>query len=268
MSHSLLDDVIALSTPAHVGSTDRDLSSAVWRQELHSMLPLEEASKPAVRRVVRHALMLELSGMGYPRLSLEPLRWRDDKGRPRLVLFRVRGNPTITFSPWQRPEYPRPIADCYADVSKRPVDSGFRRLGHGLVQILGLWAVGTALSLWTQNPWYLVLAPVGFVTAILTHYVSPPKRALSCTFTGLIPVEVREKIRLAESRGLDVCVLAEVDEWTEEVARLPLDPLVVGWKHGALYLIDRFDTTTVEELVAREFTTDETLESPRDQPAT
>ena len=66
---------------------------------------------------------------------------------------------------------------------------------------------------------------------------------------------------------IELSTSAHVSEWTEEIARFPRDPLVVGYQSGDLYLIDKFDTTTVEGLAAREFTTDEMVESRRDHPS-
>jgi len=85
------------------------------------------------------------------------------------------------------------------------------------------------------------------------------KVSISTKFTGAIPDEVREKIRAAESSGEfdEVMLIAEVPEWKidQTVVLVPKgDPLVVGKKGELLWLIDAFDTTPIEEYVAKEFT--------------
>lgn len=79
---------------------------------------------------------------------------------------------------------------------------------------------------------------------------------LSASFVGVIPTSVRQLIR--DNRAIFDCTMLvqEVVEWNAKVEQIA-DPLVVGIKNGVAYLVDRFDTTTMEEYVAREFSANE-----------
>lgn len=77
--------------------------------------------------------------------------------------------------------------------------------------------------------------------------------AMTATFTGVIPEGVRTRIR--EHAKDPVFLIQEVSEWDVRHIAHPVhtDPLVVIHKYGRLWLIDRFDTTPVEEYIAQEF---------------
>jgi hypothetical protein len=76
---------------------------------------------------------------------------------------------------------------------------------------------------------------------------------LAAEFSGLIPGEVKDKIAEAEDIFKEIFVIAEPQRWSlTEPARIPADPLVVGWDGEGLYLIAEFDTTPVEEALMLE----------------
>ncbi len=81
-------------------------------------------------------------------------------------------------------------------------------------------------------------------------------------FAGVIPVPVRKRIH--ETRPLfdEILIVTEAPEWevsfvNQSFRPVPVgDPLVIGRKGGLFWLIDSFDTTSAEEHVRREFTSD------------
>jgi hypothetical protein len=76
---------------------------------------------------------------------------------------------------------------------------------------------------------------------------------LAAEFSGLIPNEVKDKIADAQPIFKEIFVIAEPKRWSlTEPARIPADPLVVGWDGEGLYLIAEFDTTPVEEALMLE----------------
>jgi hypothetical protein len=81
---------------------------------------------------------------------------------------------------------------------------------------------------------------------------------LNATFSGVIPLETKEKIREAQRSQAfeDIRVLAEAD-WSLERYANPYyaDPIVVGLVEGQMWVIDVFDPTPLEEYIAKEFTT-------------
>lgn len=83
---------------------------------------------------------------------------------------------------------------------------------------------------------------------------------LTCRFEGLIPREVREKIKEARGTfGDQIFIIAEPGSFTlNEITPLPKgDPLIVGYDPNAdangLWLIADFDTTPVEEAMIFHF---------------
>jgi hypothetical protein len=77
-------------------------------------------------------------------------------------------------------------------------------------------------------------------------------------FDGLIPQPVKQKIKFFQSEFKEILIVAEAN-WTlsqeKQALRVPAvcDPLVVGWDGDYFWLIDRFDTSTVERLASDEF---------------
>jgi hypothetical protein len=148
----------------------------------------------------------------YQCLSLEPLKWRDDEGLPRLVLFSL-DSPDfmIKVMPGNdgsiSPLLPSRIAACYADV----------------------------------------------VTSLQAK--RPPRKGLelTCRFQGLIPPEVRQRIKEAQPIfGRKIFIVAEPGPFTlNTVTPIPVgDPLIVGYDEAEpehLWFIADFDTTPVEE---------------------
>ena len=73
----------------------------------------------------------------------------------------------------------------------------------------------------------------------------------------LIPATTRKKIQDAkEYFGDNIFILLEAKGWEINVVKHPdPDPLVVGFQDGLFFLIDEFDLTNLERMVAAEFTT-------------
>lgn len=160
---------------------------------------------------------------GLPRLSLEPLSWRNRKGFPILAPFGVTKAEIIIKT----------------DFS---MDSSYVRRrttkftpAHGEVLYRRVYSD---------------------VIAKMNEKVreSGDSVTLSARFEGVIPNETREKIQQWPAQ--EVFLVTEVPDWRFEKVRAPrVDPLVCLWRHDALWLLDKFDTTPIEEYIAREFTT-------------
>jgi hypothetical protein len=75
---------------------------------------------------------------------------------------------------------------------------------------------------------------------------------LTATFSGIIPPETKQRIAAASGCFRSTLILQEVVAWDAQVHPMP-DPLVIGVQGSAYYLIDAFDTTTLENYVSREF---------------
>ncbi len=83
------------------------------------------------------------------------------------------------------------------------------------------------------------------------------RTTISCKFTGLIPRDVKGKIEEARSFfGDDIFIIGEPGPWKIDVVNNPKpDPLVVGFRDGALWLIDKFDITPLEQMLLDGFAT-------------
>lgn len=195
--------------------------------------------------LVRVPLIEELHA-NHPKLSLEPLRWRDKNGLPRLVPFNARngfmiypGEPVGALGERIKisPELPKEIGACYADMA----DMIFSK---GAYKIKRTWR----------------------------NFLAEHRRCFYCEFKGIIPEDVREKILAHESRfrdlgscGGNVFIIAEPKDpvlqvWDEEhiqIQKILVDPLAVAYypkiDPQAFWLIADFDTTTVEQSMLTHF---------------
>lgn len=83
---------------------------------------------------------------------------------------------------------------------------------------------------------------------------------LNTSYNGVIPDATRKKILTAKENFDEIFLLREVSEWgvvTKKVKKPPrpalLDPIVVGFDAATFWIIDTFDTTTLEQYVREEF---------------
>lgn len=161
----------------------------------------------------------------YPRLSLQPLTWRDENKRPRLIPFSVqsahfrftiddpdhnsfyiRNGEVLPITP----KMPQPIVACYQDV----LQSIKRR--------------GTIATLSTK-------------------------------WEGVLPPNVRQIVKAnSDFKRDDMYLLAEPTNWELTFQKLPErplnpDPLLVGYAEGSFWLLAQFDVTPLEHYVASEF---------------
>lgn len=143
----------------------------------------------------------------YLRLSLDPLSWRNKSGWPRLVVFSL-----------DSPEF-----SVTSDGDMEP-----------------------DLPEPMQDKYCDVVRKL---EALERRARRDETVQVTCSFSGVIPSEVKEKITAAERDfGDDIFVIAEPKNFSiKRTARVDQDPLVVGYKHTALWLIADFDITPIEE---------------------
>lgn len=210
-----LKDIKATLLPVERGGAEPSLIESI--NELESQrkkLKRQHEGQPLIRK--------------FPQLSLEPLSWRNQDGRPRLVLFDV-DNPDVTFVGEKNsntydvrshmiPYYPPVIQKYYQDVLQ-----GLER------------------------------------QAKKTGYGRGVKVELSTTWNSMLPPSAREQYHLHKQAFEKMYFLAEPTSWSynEHVTPAPRnpDPLLVGFSDHTLWLVHQFDVSTLEEYVAREFAT-------------
>lgn len=74
-------------------------------------------------------------------------------------------------------------------------------------------------------------------------------KTYSCVMTGAIPEEAREKIREAREDFDCVIIVAEMSPSAWTIKRADPDPLIVGHKNGAFWLVSWFELTKMEDYV-------------------
>lgn len=210
---------------------DMAMIDAVIRKakaQMKNMYGFEGAAKNAIYARINELEILKLEPQfaDYRRFAtLDMLKWRDRNGYPNIALFSL-DSPRFEIKvswiddkggePRQIAHLPHHLRDCYNDV-------------------IG-WMWKKCKSEWTRIS----------------------SATLSCEYKGVIPSEARDKIKKAvEAFGKDsVFIMAEGTDWAYRTEPRPVlsDPLVVGWDGGNLWLVDQFDLTPVERLIASEFT--------------
>jgi hypothetical protein len=202
-----------------------------------------KTSKEEYTRLHQQGKIYEFSDGKYMLFDLEPLLWRNKSGFPKLAVFSPSfaefgfeanlSNPIADFLKMANkgvevrvtPKLPKQMLDCYADVIKLVQD----RTKSGVARASGLSLVIDKVSV-----------------------------CLKARFGGLIPDYVKQEMFRAANSGLFVefFIIAEVKkwEWNIKVVSHRADPLLVGFDGHQFWLIEAFDTTTLERMVAEEFT--------------
>lgn len=193
-----------------------------------------------------------------PFLSLEIFSWRDEKGWPKLAIIGLT-EPTMKFHAfwhedsdrqedhdrdWRnifaegpkipewhqcanmRPLLPQPVRACYRDVIDRLRDMARKRAAE-----------------WNQD---------AQTKAYLEHrYVQG--HAIKVEFGGLIPTPVRERLITAQALfgPANIFLIFEAGEWQGKIIKV--DPIAAAWDGAQLRVIEVFDPTPLENLVADEY---------------
>jgi len=171
----------------------------------------------------------------YPILSIEPLKWRDRVGYPKLVIMAL-----------NQPGYVEIAAE----------NNGSRRGWHYLPLGSGMGYEGVMKNV--VNRCYRdvgakLQAKCNEVVTVGGNY----NRHFIRMELGelLIPTKTRKKIAKArEFFGDQLFLVAEAGKWVEGRVTLPKpDPLIVGYEDGLLFLIDVFDLKRIEDIARSEF---------------
>lgn len=135
---------------------------------------------------------------------------------------------------------------------------------------VGLFGLGMASitlnSEWERNGKCNPKLPHGITTLYADVFEAPSRlnqvygfrstHHLMATFSGVIPLETKEKIRDVQDRRIfsDIRLLAET-EWKLDIQPNPFyaDPIVVGLVEDEMWVIDIFDPTPLEDYIAKEF---------------
>ncbi|TAN58354.1 hypothetical protein EPN15_01325 [Patescibacteria group bacterium] len=184
-------------------------------------------------------------GTRYHLLSMEPLKWRDKNGWPRLVVF---GVDSPYFEIRTRPYFGDFIFDCFVAKIQDHTVKTEKKCGMKTVINFERRALPDVI----QSCYSDVLHKLERMSTWDGRGIRSKFFGLSCRFEGLIPKDIRQKIVEARELFKEIFVIAEPGkiEITETEVILPVhpgDPLVVGFDGNQLWLIADFETTPVEE---------------------
>jgi len=231
----------------------------------NDILPLEREAFESVQVIKNFANIDKSIHAQYPVFDMDavlamkhPSQNINGKNLPRFALYNVlKKNENIqTFRVADRLE--KKIIICLAICATLAILMYYISPGAFSLEIpyYTLRVVGFVICIMMEVPFIL-----GTLGVIITYFEDKPRNyTISSKFIGIIPKGTRNNIKNhVESEAWDdICVLQEVEKWhiKKPVINLnrKLDPLVLGKKNKVWYLIDRFDTTTMEEYISKEFT--------------
>ena len=198
------------------------------RDTMASLLPVEALSKKKFeireKELVRRKLLSESNVLAndYPPFPMEALTWRNKAGFPRLAIFSLssptmRIGTTSTFSSWS---YRR----GYQMTNQPVLTKDLKKLYKDVFDLTREMAKKSHKSV-----------------------------VLEATFTGLIPLEVKEHIEKVKSNFENIYLVADVPNWvvkkSEPTLTKSIDPLVMGFDGLEYWLIASFDPTSIEKYV-------------------
>lgn len=212
------------------------------------LLPVEEAAKGSLvkrlNNVVREIELLDLSKQfgSIPILSQEVFSWT-----------KVQPGWRGAFG-WSYVDVP---ALAYLSITEEVCKLSVNR--HGGIEVNGdarFYSGNTAHVPWLVDRHYReILGLLG------RKHCSDKRGVITLTYSyhGVIPSEIRNIIQTEkESRRFEsLAFVCDVDRWqvgVKEIPRVYYDPILVGLKAGALWVLATFDPTPVESYIASEFT--------------
>ena len=192
----------------------------------------------------------------YPIINLDFLKMQNEDGWPRFAVFSItqpecrlefKARNTETIRTMKAVYTP-----CYRNLSFLPKNPHSRVYTHFYKWFEGFFDRLEVSVKADLKPYMRFWKPAMESTAFISQ-----------SFAGLLPTEVRGKIRQAVANwkfDLNyIFLICEAQKWVEgkeihEVPK-PADPLVVGWHPEAkhFFLLADFDIVPIEEYVKREF---------------
>lgn len=216
MATGILEKVVSLARVQDVDSETR----LARKEQVENLIAQAKSFEMGIETHALEVLEKELENLKeypYHKLSLEPLRWRDKNGLPLLAVF----------SP----------------------DSGVFEISYrwecGVFGISYRWESG----IHPEMPEAMLDCYSDLIRGLSPKWYQSSFRWIKCQFKGLIPQDVKWKIKEAKPYfGDNIYVIAEPSDGFEvgEIVVPKADPLVVGFKDDSLWLIADFDTTDVE----------------------
>lgn len=251
-TRTTIDEVIDLGQTHRAGKGLEEEQESL-RKARSVMLPVEKkAADKLDKRLSELKTLLQQKEMhGQTHLPLDPLKWRWPNGLPKLAPVPL-SSPMFTISASRSRngtfgtaigEYlPAEVTQCYHDVQKKVSDECFRNGSacsvsfefDGVIPPATRIAIGEAIqSKRFESIFMLVEVPENAWVVRKDKGINP--------FRHLMYALQDKSSAFADTIR---------DKW-EDVKNI--DPVVVGWYADKMWVIDRFDVTTLEQYVLDEF---------------
>lgn len=236
--------------------------------EKRSCLVEEERLNKEIRRLRLRQFIFERQ---CPVLAPEALKLRNDKGLPLMALFSLdRADSTLTYSSSigrfdsTCSSLPQDYLDVYDDIAGKMAATA-AEIVRTQKRSAWLWFIcGVALALAVKllpqsaHPGFsagIILSAIfvvlgGLFLNTVCRIIDGVTLSHSVAWSGLIPPPARRRIKEIQNLGASVVLLAEVKEWGTGIKR---DPLILVADSNQFYIVDSFETTTLERHVALEY---------------
>lgn len=250
-----------------------------------SMLPAEAAARADIDARIADLERCERGEqrgreLGLSILSPEIFHWKKDK-LPAFAVFSVDGDGECILSTDQAKEkIPSCCKSFYQNVLKRPVAHRIQKFFSD--HFKSIWclsalvveacyffqAQANAAPTWGKFLLGLTLGVLASFCASLmclivviagwTLLVREVERTAVAKLTGVIPYRVKQRLKQFETEFKEIIIVAE-GAWnlveTRKAVQMPssCDPLMVGWDGDFFWIIDAFDTSSIEQLALDEF---------------
>lgn len=235
-------DVLAeakkLAQPVSTNTSNYSAVAAGLKETREKLLKCEEAAKTEIDAKIRDCELRALD-QKYRRMDGSFLLWRNKESGWPVFAFFTPSDPICEFSAersWH----------IHDSVLRRPEYVGQRQKGDD--DIVACFMKPNIMGQKYFSDVYTKLCKdVGRYQTL----------NLSAQFSGMLPDKIRNTINdLKHDKSFDkILIIAEAPKWELKKIAKPvnLDPLLVGMKYDELFLIDTFDLTPTENIIASEF---------------
>lgn len=223
-----------------------------------ALLPIQRVELDQLNKLeAQHRVAAKCKRLGVQVLDPSIFGWKR-KGLPAFSAFSVMDEGICRISSHTRDHYPSVLREHYSRATdglrdRRKIALRCAAFGVALCGLAAMWAGwATHLGVWFGG---LAASVGGGITTLLFWDHDEFQYTITDTFNGFIPASTRAKIEAMKSEFRDILIVKEAN-WTLKSERIPMpvgDPLVVGVDDDGFYLLDRFDTTSLEQHVADEW---------------
>lgn len=246
---TVIDRALAHSA-SYIAPSTRDTlvdTRARLNDRLDNLLPVEETARKELdgllQTTTRALRMIDLSKeIGLPVLSQEVFSWT-----------KMQRSFQRRFGLWEMLEVP---ALAYIPVDRNSCQIGVNRMGRAWINDRESYYRQSDMPSGIEEAYLKIASKL----AVVANDRRLENLSINYAYRGLVPDDVRAIVKTEQARGRfdRLAFVCDVDHWQVQQIKAPpvvyLDPILVGEKGGALWVLASFDPTPVESYIAAEFT--------------